>query len=384
MGEDNRLILQLPHYHVTDASESQIYHCPIKNCRQTIHLPDDGILVAWLDAKTGRSQSWKTHVAYHSTAIALRTALRQHGYDLLMDLSDEIRLAGYMFIVQQLAGSRAPTSKHKGEIKTSTYNHRLASISSLFEYAKQHRLYKGDNPIDLIERRTVHAYAGAQAIEMLDMRKLLAKIDRSDDAGKRDYALIGVALQTAHRGGGLADMRVGGLTWVGNRLKVHFPHTKGAKTDDKLLEVATTSALDGYLRRLYGPDWSQQKQCPVWVSYSNNNSRGEQLSIQAVEQICAKHLGTSKSHVTRHTTSLALDELGVPLSQIQELLDHENPATTCLYTKRLKKSQNQHGRALEQVFGVSATRREEERRWEGKYVNGKTGPSATHLLRLCT
>src|SRR5579864_6156173 len=109
MGEDNRLILQMPHSQVTDASQAQIYHCPIKNCPHLICLPDDGILVAWLDAKTGRSQSWKTHVAYHSTTIALRTALRQHGYDLLIDLSDEMRLAGYLLIVQQWAGSRAPT-----------------------------------------------------------------------------------------------------------------------------------------------------------------------------------------------------------------------------------------------------------------------------------
>jgi integrase/recombinase XerC/integrase/recombinase XerD len=354
MSEQNRLIRQTPYHEVTDTSESQVYHCPIKNCPQLIRLPDDGILVAWLDAKTGRSQSWKTHVAYHSTAISLRTMLHVRGFDLLMDLSDDTALAGYLLIVQQWAGRRAPTSKHKGEIAASTYNHRLASISSLFEYAKQHRLYKGDNPIDHIERRTVHAYAGAQAIEMLDMRKLLAKIDRTDDAGKRDYALIGVALQTAQRGGALANMRVRDLTWVGTRLKVHFPRTKGAKTDDKLLEVETTGALVEYLQRLYGPDWYEQKQRPVWVSYSNNESRGEQLSIQAVEQIDAKHIGTSKSHVTRHTTALALDELGVPLSEIQELLDHDNTATTGLYTKRLKKSQNRHGRALEQVFGVSA------------------------------
>jgi len=132
-----------------------------------IHLPEDGILVAWLDAKTGKSQSWKTHVAYHTTAIALRTRLQQHGYDLLMELSDDRLLAGYLLIVQQWAGSRAPTSKHKGEIAASTYNHRLAVISSLFEYAKQQRLYTGDNPIDHIERRTVHALAALTLYEQV-------------------------------------------------------------------------------------------------------------------------------------------------------------------------------------------------------------------------
>jgi site-specific recombinase XerD len=359
MSEQDRLLLQISQHQVADASEPQVYHCPIKHCPQLIRLPDDGILVAWLDAKTGKSQSWKTHVAYHSTAISLRTMLHQHGYDLLMDLSDDRLLAGYLLIVQQWAGRRAPTSKHSGEIAASTYNHRLAAISSLVEYAKQQRLYKGDNPIDHIERRTVHAYAGAQAIEMIEMRKLLARIDRTDDAGKRDYALLSVALQTAQRGGALADMHVRDLTWVGNQLRVHFPRTKGAKISDKLLEVETTGALDEYLQHLYGPDWHQQKQRPVWVSFSHNDSHGAQLSIQAVEQIYVKHIGTSKSHVTRHTTARALDELGVPLSEIQDILDHNNAATTGIYTRVLKKGQNRHGRALEQVFGISAHSKED-------------------------
>src|SRR5258708_24525588 len=332
MSEQDRLPLQTTQHQVTLSSEPQVYPCPIKHCPEVIYLPEDGVLIAWLDAKTGKSQSWKTHVAYHTTAIALRTRLQQHGYDLLMDLSEDTHLAGYLLIIQQWAGSRASTSKHTGEIAASTYNHRLATISSLFEYAKQQRLYRGDNPIDHVERRTVHAYAGAQAIEMLDMLKPLARIDRSDDAGKRDYALLSVALQTAQRGGALSAMHVRDLTWVDNRLKVRFPRTKGAKTYEKLLEVETTGALDDYLQRLYGPAWSEQKQCPVWVSFSNNDSHGAQLSIHAVEQIYARHLGTSKSHVTRHTTAHTLDEMGVPLSEIQDILDHNNAATTDLYT----------------------------------------------------
>jgi integrase len=287
MSEHNRLMIQTPHFEVTDASESQVYHCPITNCPELIHLPEDGVLVAWLHAKTGRSQSWKTHVAYHTTAISLRTMLRARGYDLLMDLSDDTTLAGYLLIVQQWASRRAPTSKHKGEIAASTYNHRLAAISSLFEYVRQQRLYKGNNPIDHIERRTVHAYAGAQAIEALEMRQLLARIDRTDDAGKRDYALLCVALQTAQRGGALANMHVRDLTWVGKRLRVHFPRTKGAKTYEKVLEVETSGALVEYLQHLYGPVWHQHKQRPVWVSFSNNGSRGSQLSSRSVPNISA-------------------------------------------------------------------------------------------------
>lgn len=99
MSQENRLLLQMPRHQVTVTSEPQIYHCPIAHCPEMVHLPEDGILLAWLDAKTSKSQSWKTHVAYHTTAISLRTRLRAHGYDLLMDLSDDTALAGYLLIV---------------------------------------------------------------------------------------------------------------------------------------------------------------------------------------------------------------------------------------------------------------------------------------------
>jgi integrase len=339
--------------------QSQINRCPVAQCPHLLQFPDDGILLAWLDEKTGRSRSWKTHVSYHSTVLSLRQALRAHDYDLLMDISDDECYASYLLIVQRWAGTRATTSHHKGEITSATYNHRLATISSFFDYAKRMRLYRGDNPIDAIARRTVGDQQGAKAIEMVEMRKRLARIDRTTEAGRRDYALLCVALQTAQRGQALADMYVGDLTWSGDRLSVHFPRTKGGEMDNKDLEVGTSAVLADYLRHQYGENWHECKDAPVWVSYSRNHCRGTKLSIQAIEQICAKHLCTSKSHVIRHTASLALDDLGVPTSEIQTFLRHANIATTSTYLKRQKRARNRYGHDLEQVFGISAAYDEE-------------------------
>ena len=354
MSEQDRLVVQVPHSQIADASEGRIYHCPITNCPQLIRLPDDGVIVAWLDEKTGKSQSWKTHVSYHSEALSLRQALQAHGYDLFTDLSDDARYASFLLIVQRWAGSRAATSRRKGEIKPATYNHRLAVISSLYDYAKRMRLYRGDNPIDAIERRKVGDQEGAQAIEMIDMRKRLTRIDRRTDAGRRDYALLGVALQTGQRGQALVDMYVRDLTWFGDQLRIHFPRTKGGETDDKELEVETSAVLADYLEQHYGASWYEQKDVPIWVSFARNGSRGEKLSIQAIEQICHKYLKTTKSHVTRHTATLALDDLGVPTSEVQAFLRHKNISTTSTYLKRARRARNKYGRDLEQVFGISA------------------------------
>lgn len=354
MSEQDRLVIQIPQSQVADASEVQIYHCPIKNCPQLIRLPDDGVIVAWLDEKTGKSQSWKTHVSYHSEALSLRQALQAHGYDLFTDLSEDARYASFLLIVQRWAGSRAATSHRKGEIKPATYNHRLAVISSLYDYAKRMRLYRGDNPIDAIERRKIGDQEGAQAIEMVEMRKRLTRIDRTTDAGRRDYALLCVALQTGQRGQALADMYVRDLTWSDDRLRVHFPRTKGGETDEKELEVESSAVLADYLEQYYGANWYEQKGRPIWVSFARNSSRGAQLSIQAIEQICHKYLKTTKSHVTRHTASLALDDLGVPTSEVQSFLRHKNISTTSTYLKRARRARNKYGRDLEQVFGISA------------------------------
>jgi integrase len=344
---------------LTITGVGQVSHCSVKECPHLIHLPADGVIVAWLNEKTGKSQSWKTHVAYHAAALSLRSALQLHGYDLFTDLSNDQYYASYLLIVQQWAGLRAETSRHKGTIAASTYNHRLATISSLFEYAKRMRLYRGDNPIDAIARRSTSDQEGAKALHMIEMRKRLARIERKSLAGNRDYALLSVALQTGCRVQALADMRISDLAWSDSHLTIHFPRTKGGETDDWELETETTMVLADYLCAQYGERWHEQKQAPVWVSYARNGSRGMKLTVQALEQISKKHIGTSQFHTMRHTAGVALDDLGVPTSEVQAFLRHKNISTTSAYLKRQKRARNKYGRDLEQVFGITATHNED-------------------------
>jgi site-specific recombinase XerD len=143
------------------------------------------------------------------------------------------------------------------------------------------------------------------------------------------------------------------LTPTGDRIRVYFARTKGGKNSAQVLEAETSQALRDYLVAFYGPDWPTLKEKAVWVSLSRNDTYGQQLSIQAIEDIYARRLGTSKSHVTRHTTAHTLAKLGVLLNEIQELLGHENIATTGIYTRSLNRDENKHRCELEQVFGIT-------------------------------
>lgn len=330
------------------------YHCFLPQCPYLVHLPADGVLMAWLKEKTGTSHSSKTHLAYHATALSLRAALQEHGYDLLCNLSDDTRYASFLLITQQWAERRASTSHLTGPIAAATFNHRLATISSLYDYARRMRLYRGDNPIDALARRTVNDQQGARALSMQEVAQRLAQIDRQTEAGCRDYALLSVALETGARVQALAAMQVGHLTWSAERCSIFFPRTKGGGQDERELEPATSSVLAAYLQQVYGTTWHTQSEAPVWISYAHNSTRGQQLSVQALEQICAKRFGTSKFHVTRHTASLTLDDLGVPTSETQAFLRHKNLATTSTYLKRAKRKRSTHGHDLVRVYGIHA------------------------------
>ena len=55
----------------------------------------------------------------------------------------------------------------------------------------------------------VKCYARSQALDVGDVRRRLAQIDRTTLAGQRDYALLSVALITGRRRAELAGLRTG-------------------------------------------------------------------------------------------------------------------------------------------------------------------------------
>jgi len=144
----------------------------------------DLAIAAWLDAKANRSKSSKTATAYRTGIAQFRAALIELGLDLDSD-PRAVALAA-----QGWAGQRDPASRHAGEVSPATYNQRLAILSSFYSFARKRGLITRDNPISLVERRSVDAYAGALPLDDREVATQLKAIDRSTLAGARDYALL--------------------------------------------------------------------------------------------------------------------------------------------------------------------------------------------------
>lgn len=304
-------------------------------------------IAAWLEAKFNRSNSAKTRKAYQETLGGFRAVLLESGLDL--DLPNPTVIA---LVAQRWAGLSTNPAKAKENISPTTYNQRLAILSSFYNYARRQGLLEIENPISRVERRSVQSYADAHALDYNDLKINLAAIDRTDPVGQRDYALLSVALQTGRRLSELAALRRGDLKLDGASVIIYWRRTKGGKATSDRLPQALSRALADWLSTYYKQGLAGLPPgAPVWVSLSRRNE-GQALGIQTIADICERRLGTSKVHSLRHTFARAMEDAGAKVSTIQARLGHTSLATTGRYLAALKQAENEHAEALSRLFGI--------------------------------
>lgn len=308
--------------------------------------PDlDLLFAAWLDAKAGRTNSEKTKRAYHDTFRMFRLAL----WNVELDLdSDPVAVS---LVAQGWAGKAWSTG---GEVKPATFDLRLAIVSSWYRFALKRAPRRFPiNPITLVERKPVQAYASAEALEPQGIEPTLAQINQNTLAGARDYALLLVALVTGRRVAELAGMRWKHLKHLLNgRMVVHYPRCKGGKQMDDLLPTIASRAIVTWLRKFYGDLEQMQDDDPIWVCLSHRDW-GKPLTTRSMSRVCKQRLGTSKVHTTRHTFARTMEDAGAKTSEIAMRLVQDNPAIVGRYLARLRREDNQHEEGLVSLYGFT-------------------------------
>ncbi|MBF6614150.1 MAG: tyrosine-type recombinase/integrase [Chloroflexi bacterium] len=307
-------------------------------------------ILGWLDAKRGRSGSLRTARTYADTLAAFRGSLRQEGLDL--DGSP----TPVALVAQAWAGKN---EDHTSPAPT-TYNQRLACVSSFYRYAHKQGILE-HNPIERVERRRVQAYAGSKALTSDHVSQAMTAIDRTTPAGARDYALLLVYLQTGRRLSEVAALELGDLQDRGGRdggkVRITFRRCKGGKVLHDTLTAPISAALRTYLHIIYGPDLkavsARRADAPVWVSLAERNgTRGGRLSKVSISRICKVRLGTSRVHALRHTMAQVMEQRHAPVSLIQQRLGHSSLATTGIYLAALRQDDNPYADELGEAFGA--------------------------------
>jgi site-specific recombinase XerD len=315
----------------------------------TVAFTVDQAITEWLyRKKISKSGSEKTQKAYRDTMQSLRETLERGGLDLLSNPVDVARVAAVW------AAQRDPKSRRQGKIADSTYNQRLAIISSWYTFVN--KTYGVDivNPVASasVEKRRVQVYAYAEPLHADDVRARLESIDRASAQGKRDYTLLVIGLMTGRRAAELIGLRWGDVKRKGPQTILQF-HCKGGKVKKDALDEDTARAFYDYLETVYGRDLkSLPEDTPIWVSFSMQNPM-QAISTRTLNLICEKVLGTTKIHVLRHTFAKEMERSGATLTEVQSALMHEDIATTARYLKELGSEENVHAPKLAKRFGIA-------------------------------
>jgi integrase/recombinase XerD len=213
-----------------------------------------------------------------------------------------------------------------------TRNARLAAIHSLYRYATlRHPEHAAliERVLAIPPKRTERVL-----ISFLDPHEadaLLASPDRTTWTGRRDHALLLLALQTGLRASELTSLSCGDIH-LGTGAHVSCTG-KGRKRRITPLTRDTVAVLRAWLRERAG-----QPDDPLFPT-----SRGRRLSRDALERRLAKHTATAVGacpslagktvtlHVLRHTAAMRLLHAGVDTSVIALWLGHERVDTTHIY-----------------------------------------------------
>jgi len=210
-------------------------------------------------------------------------------------------------------------------------NTRLAAIRSFFRYVAM------TDPTWLLHCQRILAMPNKRyvkrAVTFLDadeIAALLAAPDRTTWAGRRDHALLLLAVQTGLRASELVGLRRSDVV-LGSGAHIRCMG-KGRKERVTPLRRETAKLVAAWI----GDDKDENK--PLFPSI-----RGERLSRDALEHLVRKHCLTASRacpsigakrvtpHTLRHSTAMDLLHHGVDPAVIALWLGHENVETTQIY-----------------------------------------------------
>jgi len=243
-------------------------------------------------------------------------------------------------------------------LATGTQSQYLRAVKHFFKWTASEGLYPNvaDNIHGAKVRHDIHK---KDALEREDVARIAATIDRSDETGKRLYAMYlltvicGLRTIEIHRAD-VNDLKtVGGTTYL---------YLQGKGHDDKdapvLLIPEVKAAIDDYLQIRCEKVTAKS---PLFTATSNKGKPGAKLyrteidengnKIKVLDRISDGRIATTTistmlkellvnagydsdrltAHSLRHTSGTGAHKAGIDLYGVQHLMRHVDPATSEIY-----------------------------------------------------
>jgi len=211
-------------------------------------------------------------------------------------------------------------------------NTRLSAIRSFFKYVAVNEpqlLYHCQRILAMPAKR--HEKRAIDYLSRIEIDALIEVPDLSNWYGRRDRAMLSLALQTGLRVSELINLSRGDIV-LGAGAHVRCMG-KGRKERATPIRKDTVKVLRDWLAERGGTETD-----PIFVS-----NRNQRLSRDAVEQIVRRHVWMASAkcpslkkkrvtpHVLRHSAAMQLLQNGVDRTVIALWLGHESVETTQMY-----------------------------------------------------
>lgn len=231
----------------------------------------------------------------------------------------------------------------------------LRAVKMFFKWTAQEQLYP--NIADNVKGATVKKSDDYRTWLKPDQSKaLLESIDRTTEAGKRDYAMILLSITAALR---IIEMQRASICNLEEIDKEHvlFIQGKGHDSADtyKKLTPEVYDAIQDYLKTRQHKDAA----APLFAGVGNR-SREQRLAEPSISRIIKNRLIAAgydsrriTAHSLRHTSISTLLKAGGTMQEAQQHARHASAETTAIYSHNIsKEEQHDEQRIYNFIFGV--------------------------------
>lgn len=231
----------------------------------------------------------------------------------------------------------------------------LRAVKHFFKWAASEGLYP--NIADGIKGARVRQdNTKKDPLQAEDVRRILSSIDRSTEAGRRDYAMFLLSVTGGLRIIELQRADVGDIKTIAGE-RVLFIQGKGRDEKDeyKKLPPEVYQAIMAYLSAR-GPI---DKKAPLFTGTSNR-AKEQRLTEPSISRIIKGVLVSAgydsdriTAHSLRHTSVTLLLEAGATLQEAQHHARHADPATTGIYAHNIDRRKDHSEQIIfNQIFGA--------------------------------
>lgn len=225
-----------------------------------------------------------------------------------------------------------------GHLSPASVSAYLTAVRRFFDYQmRRGKIEK--NPARDVKGHPRPTFHSRGFLTQKQVGRLLGSIDREDEMGLRDFAIINLMVKT-----GLLEIEIQRIDVDDFRSRsgksVLYVQGKGRRKKDAfvILDRKVSDSIRKYLSSRASAFGSDPLFCGV-----GNRSVGNRMTTRAIRERVRFHLrraGIRGPHITpyslRHTAALRALENNVPPSEVQKMLRHADLSTTLVYVRLLK------------------------------------------------